>query len=120
MLHTFNPKHFQMRFLRYRPIVQKLEYFYYRLTIYKSRLFRIIVQTSKSTNTDPRSAAIFEIFPSNLSFFTSSDGRVTVSKLRGQRFHSQVSQKFFNLFKWGIEPKGEQEQEQQEQQEQLK
>ena len=26
------------------------------------------------------------------------------------------SQKFFNLFKWGIEPKGEQQQEEQEQQ----
>ena len=63
--------------------------------------------TSKSNNTGLRSVAIFEFFDS------SSDGRVTVGRSEGQRFDSQVSQKFLNLFEWGIEPKGEQEEEQQ-------
>ena len=36
---------------------------------------------------------------------------------RGPRFESSLSQNFFNLFKWGIEPKGEQQQEEQQEQE---
>ena len=36
---------------------------------------------------------------------------------RKQRIKSSFSQNFFNLIKWGIEPKGEQQQEEQEEQE---
>ena len=61
--------------------------------------------TSKSSNTGLRSAALIQSCLSN------SVGRVT-----GQRFESQVRQNIFNLFKWGIEPKGEQQQEQEQQQ----
>ena len=39
--------------------------------------------------------------------------------VRGQRFDSSFNQNFLNLFKWGIEPKGE-HQEEEEQQQQLK
>ena len=35
----------------------------------------------------------------------------------GQRFDSSFSQNLFNLFKWGIEPKGEQQQQEQEEEE---
>ena len=76
-------------------------------------LQEIIIIASKLTNTGPRSAACLQ--PS----LSSSVDRVTVCSSEGQRFNYRVSQISFNLFKWGIEPKGKQQEEEQQQHKQF-